>query len=276
MRPDSVRDLYRLGVFEAQIENLHDAVALRAFLRAIAAWRSSSTQERWPQPAQFKPYVRSLYAGARSALRLGRLGEARKLAFACIREDRDTDHVEPLHKLFLAGRVCAAQGQLDHAERAFRLALDAHGPPERGYVFAALADLARRSGRLDEATAWIERHLPAHRRTASQWRLLGDIRRDLGRAEEAMAAYQNALRRDRLGRHLTLVRIGEIHRAAERLDEAERAYDQALTFRQRRHLSEDAAALQGLLAIAERRRDPKRAGKIRESLDRLERKRRRA
>jgi tetratricopeptide (TPR) repeat protein len=253
--PDSIKDLYRLGVYEAQVQSQHDAPALRAFERAINAYRTLPAPRRASRPDLFKPYVRALYAGARSAFRLRRYPDARRLCFACIREDERTGRVEPVHKLFLAGKICAAQGQLDHAERALRLALDAKGPPRRDFVFAALADVARRAGRVDDAAAWIERHLEPHRRAASAWRLLGDIRAAQGRAREAAVAWENALRRDHSGRHFTLTRLGDLARAAGDAGAAARHYEQALVFRRRHYLSEHVPALAGLLALAEARGD---------------------
>jgi tetratricopeptide (TPR) repeat protein len=270
--PGSIKDLYRLGVFEAQVQSCHDAPALRAFERAVDLYRVLPGDVRERRHDLFKPYVKCLYAGARSALRLGRLQSARKLIFACIREDERTDHVEPVHKLLMAGKVCAAQGQLDHAERAFRLALDARGPGSRDYVYSALAGLAARAGRFDEAAAWIEQHLPPHRRPASIWRLLGDIRRAAGKNEEARTAYENALRRDRVGRHLTLVRLGQLHLEAERNDRAERAFEEANTFRRRRYLSDHVPALQGLLAVARVRGDARRVAELQRAITACEKK----
>lgn len=249
--PGSIKDLYRLGVFESQVESRRDVAAIRAFNRAISAYDALDIETKVRRKDLRKPYHRALYAAARSAFRLGRFEEARRRIFACIREDRETDFVAPVHKLFLAGRVCAELGRVEDAERAYRLALDADGPPRRDFVFAALATLAWRAGRLDDATAWVERHVPAHRRGAAIWRLLGDIRLAAGREDEALAAWENALRKDRAGRHLTLVRIGRRRLAANRLREARRAFQEAIEFRRRRYLSEDRPALEGLRDVAE-------------------------
>jgi len=250
--PGSIKDLYRLGIYEAQIESQRDVAALRAFEAAIRSFRDLDDATRDRRHDLVKPYHKSLYAGARSAFRLDRMMHARKLAFDCIREDRPCEHVEGLFKMFLAGKVCAAQGQPDHAERAFRLALDAKGPRDRDFVFAALASLARRTGRMDDAAGWIERNVSPHRRKSYIWRLLGDIRVDQGRDREALAAYENAQRKDRGGRHLTLVRLGRLHLAAGRLEKARNAFDRATDFRKSRYMAEDRDALMGLIEIAKR------------------------
>ncbi|MCU0692418.1 MAG: hypothetical protein MUF54_13540 [Polyangiaceae bacterium] len=169
LRPDSIKDLYRLGVFEAQVESRHDKPALRAFLHAIELYRALPDPVRERRGDLRKASTRALYAAGRSALRLRKVGLARKLAFACIREDDGVDHVDPVHKFHLAARVCLENGELDPAERAARLALDAKGPPRRDYLFGLLSDIALRRPDPAAACAWIERNVPEHSPTVLRW-----------------------------------------------------------------------------------------------------------
>ncbi len=255
--PASIKERYRLGIFEAQIESCHDKVALRAFLSAIQAYRELSEAERERRHDLRKYFVRSLYAGGRSALRLRKVNLARKLSFACIREDGEGRHVARVHQLALAGKACLEAGELDHAERAFRLALDAPGPPRRDHLFGSLADVARRRGQLAEGARFIEAHVRPERRSAALWRKLGDLLRDMDEPARALVAYEAALGRDRKGRHLTLTAIGGIQLAAKRWKKAERAYREAIRFRRRHYLSEHAPAIEGLeRALRGRGRDP--------------------
>ncbi|MBI4704609.1 MAG: hypothetical protein HY744_26190 [Deltaproteobacteria bacterium] len=246
LEPRSIKDLYRLGVFEAQVESRHDKPALRAFVAAIESYRALPADERQWRGDLRKPYVRSLYAGARSALRLSDLDRARRLSFDCIREDEQTDHVAPVHKLYLAGKICAALGRSADAERAYRKALAAKGPPERDYVHAALAALALATGRAEDAERWIEANVPPHRRKPVLWRLVGDVKVARGRGREALLAYQNALRKDRAGRHLTLTAMGALELAAGNAQKAAEHFRQANDFRRRKYLSEHLPALDGL------------------------------
>ena len=245
----SIKDLYRLGIFEAQLEARHDAVALHALLSAIQSYHRMDPAQRERRHDLRKYYVRALYAAGRSALRLRRAKLARRLSFACIREDKQRDFVEPVHKLGLAAKVCLAMEELDHAERAARLALDAKGPPRRDYLYGLLAEVSHRRKDLPGAARWIEAHVPEHRRSAALWRQLGDLRSEAADADGALGAWRNALLRDRTGRHLTLGRIGDAERRAGRLREAERAYNEALEFRRRRFLSDDLRALHGLIEV---------------------------
>jgi tetratricopeptide (TPR) repeat protein len=246
LEPRSVKDLYRLGVFEAQVESRHNRPALRAFVAAIESYRSLSEDERQRRGDLRKPYVRSLYGAARSALRLDDLARARRFSFDCIREDDGTDHVAPVHKLYLAAKICAALGRTEDAERGYRKALAAKGPPERDYVHAGLAALALGAGRAEDAERWIDGNIPPHRRKPVLWRLVGDVRVARGHGREALLAYQNALRNDRAGRHLTLTAMGSLEIASGRAQQAATAFRQANDFRRRKYLSEHLPALDGL------------------------------
>jgi tetratricopeptide (TPR) repeat protein len=251
--PESIKDLYRLGVFEAQVEARHDTQALRAFLRAVEVYRALPEAERARRGDLRKACSRSLYAGGRSAMRLRRTKLARKLSFACIREDEGTDHVDPVHKLHLAARVCLATGELDHAERAARLALDGKGPPRRDYIFGLLSDIALARGDTRSACVWIEEHVPERRRDSATWRRLGDARLAAGDKSGACRAWQSALMRDRCGRHLTLVRLGRVFLEDGELGKAEDAFRKAAQFRSSRYMGEDVAALRGLEQVLEAR-----------------------
>lgn len=247
--PTSIKDLYRLGVFEAQVESRHDAAALRAFLGAIDAFHALDPAEQQRRGDLRKAYAKALYAGARSALRLDKVRLARKLAFECIRQDRDIDDVEPLHKMHMAARVCLATGELDHAERAARMALDAKGPPRRDYLFGVLSDIALQRGDHGAACSWITEHVAAHRRDSALWRKLGDAQHAAGQIDAAISSWESALRRDRGGRHLTLVRLGRAYLDKAQLGKAEDAFRKAQEFRRTRYMSDEPAALEGLQQV---------------------------
>lgn len=248
-RPTSVRDLYRLGIFEARLCASHDRAALRAFLAAIASYERGRATGTVGADVRVS-YIRSLYAGARSALRIGELPVARRLSFTCIREDQERNHLDPVHKLGQGARVCLAGGDLDAAERGARLALEAPGPPARDYLYGLLAEISLRRRAFTAAEAWIEVHVPAERRTPALWRLLGDIRVADGRPVDARGAFRSSLLRDKSGRHLTLVRLGRLEMAAGRLVEAARAFEDARAFRRRTYMSDDRAAVDGLAELA--------------------------
>ncbi len=264
--PDSIKDLYRLGVFEAQVESTRDKPALKSFLRAIELYRNLPEPERARRGDLRKACTKALYAGARSALRLGQSDLARKLCFACIREDEGVDHVDPVHKMHQAARVCLATGQFDHAERAARIALDAKGPPRRDYLFCLLADICLRREDPRSAASWIESHVPARRRDSATWRKLGDARLAAGDGQGARLAWESALQRDRCGRHLTLVRLGKSWLEAGELGKAEDAFRKAADFRKSRYMREDEEALRGLEKVLEARGKQDDLGRVRARL----------
>jgi len=255
LRPDSVVDRYRLGVYYASILTRKDVLALRAFSDVLRLFERLPAAARTPAHRHWKTYMRALYGAARSAYRLGRLTEARRWIFRCIRLDRERHHVDPVFKLFLAAKVLVAQSQLEDAERALRLAAAAPHQGDRDFVYALLADIALRQQRFDDAAAWIELHIPPHQRKPYVWRLLGDCEARRGQAERALKLYKSALLKDRAGRHKTLLRVGRLAEQVGDWNAARRAYEQATDFRRRRYLSEDADALAALAQLCERRGD---------------------
>jgi tetratricopeptide (TPR) repeat protein len=254
-RPDSIADRYRLGVYHGSIQIRKDALALRAFRDVLDLFERLPAPSRTPQSRHWKNYVRALYGAARSAHRLGRTDEARRWIFRCIRLDRERNHVAPVFKLFLAAKVLVAQNQLEHAERALRLAAAAPHHGDRDFVYAQLAEVALRQNRIDDAASWIELHVRPHHRKPYVWRLLGDCEARRDRAERARKLYKSALLKDRGGRHKTLLRIGALDEAAERWNEARRAYEQAADFCRRRYLRDDPYALEALARVSEKAGD---------------------
>lgn len=251
--PRSIKDLYRLGIFEAQVEAAHDKQALRAFLAAIDAYRALPPAERARRHDLAPYYHRGLYAGARSALRLRHLQWARRLAFDCIREDQASEHVAGVYKFALAGRVCLATGELDAAERAFRIALDAQGPRQRDFVHLALSEVWARRSDFDAAIRWIEDHIRETRRTPLAWRRLGELHERAGRYEAAEPCFTNALRGDRMGRHKTLGALARVRVAKGDWKEAERALRDSIEFRRRRYNSEDTEVMTALARVLRHR-----------------------
>ncbi|MEI7894833.1 MAG: hypothetical protein WCI05_17180, partial [Myxococcales bacterium] len=231
LRPTSIKDLYRLGVFEAQVEAQHDKPALCAFLKAIECYDSLSDAEKAQRGDLRKTRSKALYAAARSALRLHNVALARKLSFACIRVDKDADDVAP----------------------AARLALDGQGPPRRDYIFGLLSDIALERGDASAAAAWIEAHVKEHRRDSALWRRLGDARKIAGNVDGAIAAYEASLVKDRCGRHLTYCRLGRIHLERKELGRAEDAFRKASEFCRKTYATESETALQSLAQVLEAR-----------------------
>ncbi len=250
LRPDSVVDRYRLGVFHASLQSARDVPALSRFREAIALFEARPADRRTPQDRDFKPYVKSLYGAARSAFRLGRLVEARTWAFRCIRADGERHHIEPTFKLFLAARILFAEGRRADAERGLRLALATRHPGPRDFVFGLLAEIALADGRPGDAAQWIELHVLPHHRKPYLWRLLGDCAAAAGDPRRALKLYKSALLKDHGGRHKTLLRIGRLHADAGRHAEARRAWEQANEFRRRRFLGDDPEAVAALASLA--------------------------
>lgn len=245
LSPGDMKDLYRLGVFEAQLEACHDKVALRAFEQALDAWDQMSVTDRGWRHDLFKVRAKTLYAAARSAFRLNLMVRARKHCFECIRFDEKSQYLELVHKLGLAARICLQLGEIEAAERAVRIALDDRGQVQKSHLHALMARIQWKRGDVHSAIAWLDNHTRPERRDSPTWRLLGDLLMVDARLIDAERAYQAALQRDRVGRHLTLTRIGALREQKGAIRAAEQAYDQALDFRRRRYSSDHMPALMG-------------------------------
>lgn len=265
LRPDSVKDLYRLGVFEAQIEARKDKLALRAFLQALEAFETLPSALR-TRGDMVKYRIKILYAGARSALRLGQLPMARKLSFQCIREDPAGEAIERIFQLGLAGKVCLATGENAAAERAFRLALDLRSSIPKDYLFGYLAESLRRQQNLPAAAEAITSNLEPPRRPAFLWRLLGDIQMEAGKLDEAEACFAASAMKDRMGRHLTLLRIGRLELLKGDLKKAEQAFRKAQEARRRMYQTDHREALEGLAGVLDLRGLPEEAAAVRGQL----------
>src|SRR6266545_1879203 len=185
--------------------------------------------------------------------RLGRLADLERaidlLQEASTYEDsRDQPRIRSNLAQALTARyeLIGAPEDLEQAIRAARHALDATSNRDTGYI-PALSNLLsslrlsyERTGRrtdLEEVTELGERAATealsegAHR--ATLWSDLGIVYRELGRLEEAGRAYEQALdifrsAGDRVGEARALSNSGIVYRELGRLEEAVRAYEQAL------------------------------------------------
>src|SRR6266545_3148032 len=185
--------------------------------------------------------------------RLGRLADLERaidlLQEASTYEDsRDQPRIRSNLAQALTARyeLIGAPEDLEQAIRAARHALDATSNRDTGYI-PALSNLLsslrlsyERTGRrtdLEEVTELGERAATealsegAHR--ATLWSDLGIVYRELGRLEEAVRAYEQALdifrsAGDRVGEARALSNSGIVYRELGRLEEAVRAYEQAL------------------------------------------------
>lgn len=255
LRPDSLVDHYRLGVYLAQVHSQKDVKALEAFRYVLRLWDRIPEAERTYRHPHFKVRVKALYAAARSAYRLGRLREAWSYACRCIRDDEGRDHIAPLYKFFLAAKILHQLGRHADAERGLRKALEVPHDGPRDFVHALLAEVALAQGRPDDAVHWIDLNIRPHHRKPYVWRLLGQAEAARGKADRALAHYRSALMKDHVGRHLTLLKIGTLHEQRGNLREARRAYEQAADFKRRRFHVEDPAALRALARVCEGLRD---------------------
>jgi tetratricopeptide (TPR) repeat protein len=267
--PDHVTALYRLGTFYAEIESARDKKALEIFRRAIEIYERLDPSAQRRDHRFFKPYVKSLYAGARSALRLERWDWAKYLSARCLRLDAETEFIAPMFKLYQAAAALTGAGEHARAEKGLRLALEAKGPRDRAFIHDRLALTLARQDNVPGAIEWLETHVPAHQRPSYIWVHLGDLQYARRRTAAARLAWEASLRGDRIARHLTLCRLGELALAEGRLPQARAHFEEACHFRKKRHQASDPRALKGLLALATRAGDALEVQRLSNELARL-------
>lgn len=244
-----IKAIYRRATFHAQLESAQDRKGLTDYEAAIALYESLPQERRESLHQLFKPYVKSLYGAARSALELGLADRAKLWAARCLRVDKP-DQMEPVFKYYLAAKACALAGEHSRAERGFRLALQAKGRPDRAFVHHELAKRFAARGDHAAAVDWIEVHVPASRRPPFIWVSTGDWHKAQGHIDAAMRAWESALFRDRDFRHLTLSRLGKAHLERNEPRKARQRFEEALRLRKKRDQATDCRALRGLAAVA--------------------------
>lgn len=269
--PGHVTSLYRLATFFAEIESARDKKALELYQRAIRVYEAMDPLVRQQRHTFFKPYVKSLYGAARSALRLRQFALGERFIGRCLRVDAESHHVAPVFKLYLAASLLLAQGQAARAEKGLRLALAAEGPPDRAFVHDRLARALAAQHDVDGALAWLDRHVPVHRRPAWIWTHAGDLELARGHRPAAKSAWEAALRGDKTSKHLVLRRLGELALDDGKLPEARRRFEEALAWLRKRHQAVDARLLEGLLRCAQAANDTAEATRLGSELDRARR-----
>lgn len=269
--PAHVTTLYRLGTFFAEIESARDKKALEIYQRAISVYEAMDPRVRQLRHTFFKPYVKSLYGAARSALRLRQYAFAERLISRCLRVDAEANHIAPVFKLYLAGTILLARGQLARAEKGLRLAAEAEGPKDRAFVHARLARALAAQKNVDGAIAWLDRHAPPHRRPSWVWTQVGDFEASRGRRDAARRAWEAALRNNKSAKHVVLRRLGELALDEGKPAEARRRFQDALDWLRKRHQALDLRLLEGLLRCARLANDTAEVARLRLELARARR-----
>ncbi len=125
---------------------------------------------------------------ARSLMRQGRLAEAVPFWDALV-----ATSAAPLHAdlIMMRARCLEQAGRLDEAEAALHAVLEAK--PDQVGCMMSLAELARGRGDLAAAVSWFEQVRALDPRQTGLHARLGECLRDLGRLDEAEAAYRRAL-----------------------------------------------------------------------------------
>ena len=228
LRPESIANLYRKGMLVGEIEGKPE-LAIQSFMKAVSVWESKSADEAEQMAHEKKHYIKSLYHGAGCHLDKGSLSQAMDLISRCISKDGDSNHVGPVFKHFLKGKVLFTQRSHDEALKELELSFALRGDDPAEYVLELLARNFLAAGNLEKALDTARRIPRNRKRPYCRW-TEADILCALDRYSEARQILVEGLERDRRSRHKSLIRIVKIDYLHQRFEEAARRAQEAGRF----------------------------------------------
>ncbi len=209
MFPENVVDFYRHGMLYHHLSNTSDRKAVPLFLKAIDNWKQMNEEAQEARHKDRKNYIKALYHLAKSYIRLGDGEKAFDAIEECIREDEGSDYEEPVHKFYTAGKALLTAGDCTEAIKYLRVAANKKSSRPKDYIFEAIGRCCMHLKEYDQAAEWIER-IPEKYRKPHMKRLYGSALGMLGKFDRARNQFREALRKDRQGRHKTLLSWGHL------------------------------------------------------------------
>ncbi len=240
--PDGVVDYYRQGMLYHHIASTRDRKAVPYFLKAIENWEAMGSEAKQARHKDHKNYVKALYHLSKSYIRLGDGEKAFDAIEVCIREDEETNHEEQVHKFYLAGRAHMEMDNYDDAVKFLRVAANKRTRRPKDYIYETLARCLMYLNKYGAAVEWIEK-IPAKYRKPYVTRLYGMILARSGDVKKAEEQFGEALRRDRMGKHKTLLAWGLLYFEKNDFQKALDYFNRANSARRKNFTSEYTDAL---------------------------------
>ena len=209
LRPDGVSNFYREAMLYHQIEEEQEK-AMPLFMKAIANWEQLDAARRKARHQERKNYVKALYHGAGTLLKLGNAAGALEILRKCEAEDHATDYVSKMFKCFAGGKILHHLHEYEKAKDALLFALKVKGKKQSAeFVLELLGRTWLALEQPDQALKVLEFIPPNRRKPYICW-TLADTFCALSRPDEARDVLSSALDRDQLSRHKTLIRLAKL------------------------------------------------------------------
>ncbi len=238
--PSYMRCLYRKGVAEIQL--LKEEQAVETLTRAIVAWQNMTDDAKRRAHAKF--FLKSVFYLGKAHYKLGHYDKA----LACFKKvcDEDSRHyMKPEIKNYNLAKGYFGAGHYAEAEKILqKMVRQRH---VKNYVPVLLARVQAAMGENQKAISWLSRALEK-RPDAYIYFYRAEMYQKCDRIQEAVADYQQALRRDKKGKHKTLLALGRIAIVQNRLKEAQSYLERAIAFKKKLY---DADYYEARLALAQ-------------------------
>jgi tetratricopeptide (TPR) repeat protein len=228
LKPESIANFYRHGVLLSEIERKPDK-ALPFFIQAIQLWEEKTTEQMETLKQEKRHYVKSLYHGSRCLFEKNHLCKAFEMITKCLEYDSQIDHIEPVFKYFLKGKILFFMRKHEEAKAALEASFTFRGDEPADYVIELQARNYLVLNDYETALSII-RKIPGNRkRPYCRW-TEADILCAMERFKEAETVLSDGLDRDKKSKHKTLVRLSKISYLYQRYDDAAKLAREAKKF----------------------------------------------
>lgn len=227
--------LYRKGIALLQQQKNKDA--LKILEKTIALYRSNKNEDF--QKKQRKTYIRSLFAAGKASYNCHKFIPARDLFLQVLREDKK-NFISPLFKYYNLGKCFIELEEKENAGNYLEKAL--HINKYKDYVWERLGRFHHKlSEDYQQSLFCFEKALSCRR---APYILISraQLYLDMGKPIYAIKDLQEALKKDRKGKHKIMLALGKVYLKQRKLTEAEIYLNRACDFKLKMYETDYAEA----------------------------------
>lgn len=228
LKPESIANFYRHGVLLSEIERKPDK-ALPFFMQAIQLWEDKTTEQLDAMKQEKRHYIKSLYHGSRCLFEKDNVLKAFEMIKKCLEYDSQTNHIEPVFKYFLKGKILFFMRKHEEAKIELDASFNCRGDDPADYVIELQARNYLALHDYEKALSIIQKIPGNRKRPYCRW-TEADILCAMERFKEAETVLSDGLERDRKSKHKTLIRLSKISYLYQRYENAAKSAREAKKF----------------------------------------------